>query len=400
MTTRMARLRDDLRPPATRTGTAARGPDPRPRRALEVLRVWGIPIVVDASWLVVFALVTLSLAAGYLPETHPGWRSWTYWLAGALASLTFFASIVAHELAHAWVARRHGMAIRHITLFVFGGVAQIGRATPSPAVELRVALAGPATSLAIAAAFRGVAALVGDIDVLAGPAAWLAYVNLLVAAFNLIPGFPLDGGRVLRALVWRVTGDFARATRAAARTGQLVASTLMALGVLVLVGGNVLSGVWLAVIGWFLRSAASAEQAHVVVTQVLGDVPVAQLMTATRSAVTADMPVAEIVAHALHTAGPRWFLVTDGGHVVSLLTTADIGRVPRERRAAVRAAEIAVPVDRLLAVTPDETLAAALAAMEQAGAERALVAAEGEVVGVLDRARVLEYVRMRAELGA
>lgn len=395
----MAGLRDAAWPPAARSGAIARAPAP-PRRTLEVLRVRGIPIVVDASWLVVFALVTGSLAAGYLPETHPGWSRALYWVTGAVASVAFFASIVAHELAHAWVAQRHGMAIRRITLFIFGGVAHIGGAPPSPSVEVRVALAGPATSLVIGAASGALAALAAGTAVVAGPASWLAYVNVLVAAFNLIPGFPLDGGRVLRALVWQSTGDFAAATRAAARTGQLVAAAVMALGMLVVLGGSVLSGVWLAVIGWFLRAAATAEEAHVAVGQVLGDVPVAQLTIANSSDVTGDTPLAEIVDHAVHTAGPRWFLVRDAGHVAGFLTTADIGRVPRARRATVRAGEVAIPVDQLLAVPPDASLGSALEAMDQAGAERALVATDGDIVGVLDRARVLEYVRMRAELGA
>ena len=200
---------------------------PRAAGRLTIAWIWGIPISVHVSWLLVFALVAGSLAAGYFPERQPGWGAATRWVLGALTSLAFFASVLVHELGHSRVALRHGIPIRGITLFVFGGVAQIGREPGSPGAEFRIAIAGPLTSLALAALFGGVGTVGGSMALVSVPALWLARINLAVALFNLLPGFPLDGGRVLRAAVWAWTGSFDRANRAAAASGELLALVLI-----------------------------------------------------------------------------------------------------------------------------------------------------------------------------
>jgi Zn-dependent protease len=226
------------------------------------VRVWGIPIGIHPSWLVVFALVSWSLAAGYFPEAHPGWSRLTYWLAGSVTSLLLFASVVVHELGHAWVARRAGLPIAGITLFLFGGVARIVREPSSPGVELRIALAGPVTSLTLALGFAAVWVIAQPVEVVAAAALWLVRINTGVALFNLVPGFPLDGGRVLRAVAWWWTGRFRDASRVAAHAGQVVALGLIGLGVLLVWRGQLVNGVWTAFVGWFLQNAAASTFAE------------------------------------------------------------------------------------------------------------------------------------------
>src|SRR3990172_4139858 len=205
-------------------------------------RVWGIPIALHYSWFIVFGLVTWSLAAGYFRAEYPGWAAPTYWLVGGVTSLFFFASVLIHELGHSWVALRNAIPIRGITLFVFGGIAQIGREPPSAGVEFRIAIAGPLTSLGLAGLFAGAWLVTRDVAFLAAPMIWLARINLTLGLFNLIPGFPLDGGRVFRAVVWRLTGSFYRATQTAPYAGQMLAFGFIGMGVLIALRGNVGEG--------------------------------------------------------------------------------------------------------------------------------------------------------------
>ena len=294
---------------------------------MEIARIWGIGISVHVSWLVVFALVTWSLAAGYFPTECPGWARATYWLTGALTALVFFLSILIHELGHSWVALRYGIPIRGITLFVFGGVAQIGREPASPAAEFRIALAGPMTSLGLAALFAMSWFVTREITLVAGAAFWLARVNLMVGLFNLVPGFPLDGGRLLRAVAWHWTGSFNRATRVAYIGGRLVSAALMGIGVFTALGGNVLGGAWLLLIGWFLENAAAATVADSVLRALLRDVTVAQAMTRECSRVAGDRTLGQLVREEVLGAGRRCFLVTDEGRLAGLVTLHQIKQV-------------------------------------------------------------------------
>jgi len=384
-------------PPTTARASAA-GP-PLTKGRVTIVEIWGIPIAVHASWLVVFALVTWSLAAGYFPMEFPGWARASYWLTSALTALVFFASILIHELGHSWVALRNGIPIRGITLFVFGGVAQISREPASPGAEFRIALAGPATSLALAAVFAGVWLLSRPVVLVAGPALWLARINLMVGLFNLLPGFPLDGGRLLRAVAWRFTGSFHRATRAASVAGRLVAVGLMGIGVFTVLGGNVLGGIWLLFIGWFLDNAAAATQAQAGLRELLRDVTVAQAMTRECSRVARDRTLGQLVHEEVLGAGRRCFFVTDEGRLRGLVTLHQIKEVSPERRDAVRVEEIMTPAAQLSVVSPGESMLAALEKMDGANVAQLPVMEDGELLGMIGREQVLHYVRTRAELG-
>ena len=366
---------------------------------IKILEIWGIPIHVHLSWFLVFGLVTWSLAAGYFPHEYPGWAARTYWLVGAVTALAFFASVLIHELGHSWVALRNGIPIRGITLFIFGGLAQIAREPGTPGVEFRVASAGPLTSLVLAGLFAGAWRLVHDIPILAAPANWLARINFMVAAFNVIPGFPLDGGRLFRALVWRMTGSFQRASRAASLAGQALAFGLMGWGVLTVLGGNVIGGMWITFIGWFLQNAAAASYAETSLRELLRDVTVAQAMTPDCRRVERAESLDRVVHEEVLGAGRRCFVVTEAGRMVGLLTLHEIKAVPKERWATVTAGEVMTPAEKLTAVGPKTDLLAALEKMDDANVAQMPVMEAGGLVGMIAREQVLHYVRLRAELG-
>jgi Zn-dependent protease/CBS domain-containing protein len=366
---------------------------------LEVVEVWGIPIRVHLSWVLVFGLVTWSLAAGYFPAEYPGWTVGSYWAIGAVTALAFFVSVLIHELGHSWVARRNGIPIESITLFVFGGVARISREPDTPGVEFRMALAGPATSFALAALFAGAWQLARDVPLLAAPAIWLARINFLVAVFNLVPGFPLDGGRLFRAAVWHFTGSLHRASQVASFAGQLVAFGLIGWGILTVMGGNVIGGMWLAFIGWFLQNAAAHSHADADLRELLRDVTVAQAMTPDCRRIERGASLERIVREEVLGAGRRCFTVTEGGRLTGLLTLHEIKAIPQERWVAVTAGEVMTPAEKVTAVEPKADLLTALKKMDDANVAQLPVLAGGELVGMIGREQILHYVRVRGELG-
>ena len=368
-------------------------------RRLEIFEIWGIPIRIHVSWFLVFGLVAWSLAAGYFPHEYPGWAAGTYWVVGAITALIFFASILIHELGHSWVALRNHIPIRSITLFVFGGIAQIAREPGAPAVEARVAIAGPVTSFALAGLFGGTWLVVRDVPALAAPAIWLARINFMVAAFNLVPGFPLDGGRLFRALVWRFTGSLRRASRAASAVGQAVAFGFIGWGILTALNGNVIGGMWIALIGWFLQNAAAASYAETNLRELLRDVTVAQVMTPDCRRIERDVPLDRIVREEVLGAGRRCFVVTDAGRMVGLLTLHEIKGVAAPQRASVTAGDVMTPAEKVTAVGPKADLLTTLETMDDADVAQMPVVEAGELLGMIAREQVLHYVRVRAELG-
>jgi Zn-dependent protease/CBS domain-containing protein len=365
-----------------------------------IARVGGIPIELDASWLAIFAFLTLSLADGVLPAALPDRPALTYWIVGTVTSLAFFASIVLHELGHSWIARRNGIAIAGIRLFVFGGVARLVREPDSPGVEIRMALAGPFTSLAVAGGSAALAVAAGNVAVVAAPAWWLARVNLGIAAFNLLPGFPLDGGRVMRGVVWRITGDLARATRAAAGTGQGLAFAIIVLGLALLLAGQIAAGVWLALIGWFMHGAAGRQRTETSVNAMLRGVRIADVMSADVPWIDADATLLRAANDEVRRAGHRCMLVGAGGRLEALLSVSDLRRVPAARWEAVRVREIATAGPSIVTATPEDTALAVLGRMEEAHVTQVPVVDGTRVVGLVGRSQLLDYLRTRVELEA
>ncbi|MGQ9555729.1 MAG: site-2 protease family protein, partial [Anaerolineae bacterium] len=265
-------------------------------RSWRLVRIFGIDIFIDSSWVLIFLLVTWTLAAGYFPRTYANWPVQQYWIVGAATSILFFVSVLVHEISHSLVARRQGEQVDRITLFLFGGASQIAEEPKTAASEFLMALAGPIASFVQAGLYAVLRALTQPAsEALGAMFYYLAVINVGLGAFNLIPGFPLDGGRVLRSLLWAVTRNMRLATRVASWAGQTVAFLMVILGVLRLFIGDWLNGLWIMSIGWFLRNAAISSYRQIIVRDAMSDVLASQLMHADFVPISPDMTIAELV---------------------------------------------------------------------------------------------------------
>jgi Zn-dependent protease/CBS domain-containing protein len=366
--------------------------------ALQIARILGIPIYVHYTWLIVFGLVSWSLAAGYFPALYPDLPAATYWIKGVAAALLLFASVLIHELGHSIVALRHGIGIASITLFIFGGVARLENQPPTARIELEIALAGPLASLLLAGLFAlATAGGWGTSESLA-VTSYLGRINLLLALFNLVPALPLDGGRVLRALLWRQT-DRVRATRIASGVGTFFAYLLMAVGFLVLVRARELTGLWYVFLGWFLKEGAESGYQQAKIDQALSGVRVRDLAVRDCRALPAGASLDEAVREAFLRFGYGGFPVEEGGRVIGLLSLADVKSMPREEweRTPVRAAM--QPLSEKLSVREDDEVLPALAKMAASGLGRLLVLdANGSCTGLLTHRDVLRRLRTFEQL--
>lgn len=365
-------------------------------------RIWNIPIGINYSWLLIFALATWSMAMGFFPSVLPGMDAGAYWLLGVITSLLFFGSVLAHELGHAALALRNGVPVRAITLFFFGGVAQITREPRTAGAEFRIAIAGPLVSVALAGLF-GLVALVGQgIPVIAAPALWLARINLVLAAFNMLPGFPLDGGRVLRAIIWRATQSEMRATHLASLAGQVVAFGFIGVGLVNALTGTLFNGLWLVFLGLFLNSAAAGSRQQAQMQRALRGLTVGQVMSRNVLRVPSWVTVGDLLTPSTLSQGQRAFLVEDFGQVRGMLSLADVGRTPRSEWRMMKVEQLMTPRDKLVVVQPETDIQGAMQLMEERNLPQLLVmdAAHDEVLGVLSSEQILNYLRLQAELTA
>jgi len=362
-------------------------------------RIWGIPVGLHISWFLIFALVTYSLAVSYFPAEYPVLSPVQHWLLGALTSLLFFGSVLVHELGHSFFALRNGIPVRAITLFIFGGVAQIGKEPKSAGAEFIIAIAGPLSSLGLAIVFGGLWLLDRAFPIFAAPSLWLMRINLMLAIFNLIPGFPLDGGRVLRAVVWKATGDFHRATQVASLAGQLVAFGFIGWGILTILSGNFINGVWLTFIGWFLQnaSAASSEQSNI--QQALRGVKVSQVMATDCLQIPPGLSLNQLVEEKILAGGQRCFSVVESGQLQGMITLHQVAKVPKIDWNRITTEQAMTPLDQLVRVDPQTELLTALQMMDNANVAQVPVTEGDKIVGLLSREHILHYVRIKAELG-
>ena len=370
------------------------------RHNIPLGRILGIQIGLDYSWFVIFTLLTWVLATGYFPAEFKGWPPLLYWVTGALTAVVFFASVLLHELGHSLVALRYKVPVRSITLFLFGGVAEIGAEPPSAIAEFLIAGAGPLTSLILAAVFYSVEPLAGGIEPLLGLAKYLAFINLALAVFNLIPGYPLDGGRVFRAVVWAITGNMRRATLIAANAGRLFAFLFIFAGVWQMFGGDFTGGLWIAFLGWFLDSAASAQVQLVMLQDLLRGRTVSQAMSTRCAAVPADLTLRELVDEHILASGQHCFIVERGNNAVGLMTLQRIKEVPRSEWAATQAGQVMLPLEQVRGVDPNTGLWTALQKLDQEGVNQLPVTQDHRVIGMLSREDVLSFLRTLQELGA
>ncbi|AEB46659.1 site-2 protease family protein [Micromonospora maris] len=366
-------------------------------------RIAGVPVGVNWSVLVIFALIWWGLSANLFPVSYPGRSVVAYVFAGLAAAVVFFLGLLAHEVSHAVVAKRNGLGVQGITLWLFGGVAELRGEARTPGAELRIAGVGPLVSLIIGAFFGVIAMVLGVAGVhglLLGVMAWLAGINLLLALFNVLPAAPLDGGRLLRAAVWKATGDRTRASVVAARAGWVLGVVLIGLGLWRFLSGAGFGGLWLALIGWFLIGAASMEERQARMGSALRGIRVGEVMTPQPQTASGELTVADFVDNYLfayrHTALP----LTEDGRPVGLVTLDRVRGVPSEQRSSTTLEAVACRADDLVLASPDEQLTDLLPRLSECADGRALVVANGNLVGIVspsDISRAVQRGHLRTQ---
>lgn len=369
------------------------------KHAWRVGKIAGIEIRIDSSWFVILVLFTWSLSSSYFPGRFPDWPPLKLWLIGFVTSLLIFVSVLVHELSHSLVAIAQGEKVKSITLFILGGVAQISEEPKQPLQEFFMALVGPLTSLAI-----GFAALVfaffmkGVNETLGAVASYVGLINIILAVFNLLPGFPMDGGRVLRSLIWKASGDLRKATKIASQIGQGFAFLLIFAGILQILRGD-LSGFWLIFVGWFLHSASVRGYQQVMVESLLKGVSAKELMTKNFHTIPSTLVVQELVDVYILRRRERVFLVQDEGVLKGIVCLEDVKKIPHEDRTKTTVAEIMTPRNKLEAVTPDSDGSDILNSLASKEIHQVPVMDGDEVKGIICRTDVLRFIQLRKDLG-
>jgi Zn-dependent protease/CBS domain-containing protein len=372
----------------------------------------GVRVHADWSVLVVFVLILVNLGAGLFPAWHPEWSPMLAWGTALGSALLFFASILAHELSHAIVARKNGIPVARITLFLFGGLAHMEGEPPSPRSEFLMAAVGPLTSFAIGAlallagfALAGSSfwslfpedprAALSSVGPLATLLLWLGPINLWLALFNVVPGFPLDGGRMFRSVMWWITGDLRKATRWASAAGRAFAWILIGWGVMSLFRGSALEGLWLMLIGWFLNNAARASYQQVVLKSALQEIPLSSVMRTRFSTLHPGMDLETLVREELMASDQRAFPVVDPeGRLVGLVSIADVRKVPAARWSSTRAADVMTPLGELTTLPPDAPADRALEALARRGVDQVPVVVEERPVGLVRSQDLLKWLSL------
>lgn len=366
-------------------------------------RIFGIEIGLHYSWLIIATLITLSLAM-HFRSTHPQWGEGVTWTSALVTGLLFFAAIVLHELSHSVVAKARGLPVRSITLFALGGVAQMEKDASDPKTEFWVGIAGPVASvfigsicLALAWAFGWTAPATPGHPIVA-VLVWLGYINIMLALFNMIPGFPLDGGRVLRAIVWWRTGDRNRSTRAAARVGQAVAFGFIVIGLIRFFGGAGFGGLWLSFIGWFLLDAARASYSEVEIRETMRSVRVSDVMERNCDVIDGRTNLQTFTYDHLLQTGRRCYIVVENGQVRGLITPHEVKAVPPPRWPYTTVDDVMRPLDQLHSVSPSTPALEAFEILVREDVHQLPVISDGRLEGIVARNHLLRLLHTRAEL--
>jgi len=370
-------------------------------KGFKLFRILGIQVSLNYTWFIVFGLIAWSLAFGYFPYHFPSLGRPAHWIMGFLGALCLFLSVLFHELTHSYIAKREGIEVREITLFIFGGVSQLAKEPEDPRKELKVAMGGPLSSLFLALIFWILSRMTSqapDLLLVTGLLGYLAFINLSLAVFNLIPGFPLDGGRVLRAVYWKKTGSLKAATKIASDAGKWVGVGIILLGLFLILMGNLIGGFWFVIIGMFLRSAAEGGYQQTIMKGALEGVKVRELMSrgviSVPSSVRLDRLVEDYYLIHKHIAYP----VTEGERVVGLITLKRVKEVPRDQWPEKTAGEVMMPLREEILLAPENEAVDALQKMIKSGEGRLPVVQEGRVVGMLTRRDILNLLEIRTDL--
>jgi Zn-dependent protease len=366
--------------------------------SLKLFRIAGIDIGIHYTWFFIFFLITWSLAQGWFPQLYPGWDTATYWITGVVAALLLFVSVLVHELAHSLVAQARGMSVNSITLFIFGGVSNLEDEPEKPKIEFVMAIVGPLTSLILAGLFWGLAQVIANQkEPLGAMLNYLAMINLLLALFNIIPAFPLDGGRVLRSVLWGTTGSLTRATNIAAMVGRVFGWFLIALGIFQLFTGNLIGGIWIAFIGWFLSNAAESGRQQVTLREQLADTKVKDIMDSELKTVDPQTSVQELVQNIMRKQYGRAVPVCSNGNVLGIVTVTDIKGLPHDKWAETPVSEI-MTRQPLYSVSPEDDISSALQLITKRDINQVLILQKDKCVGLLNRADIVRHIQLSQEL--
>lgn len=367
------------------------------RQGIRLFEVGGIEISLDYTWFFLFFLIFWSLSAGYFPRLFPGLGPTQYFWTGFLATILFFLSLLAHELAHSFMALREGLPISGITLFMFGGVSKMSEEARDPKTELKVAVVGPLTSFALAFIFWTLTRLLSVTPISLGAVmfGYLAWVNMALGIFNLLPGYPLDGGRILRALWWWKTGSLAGATKVASDMGKVLAWALMIFGGLQIFAGALLGGIWLIFIGMFLRSMADLGYQEMILKQSLSHIPAREVMIEDVRSVPPDASVEELVHDYFLKHCCRAFPVVKNGKVLGLLTLEDMKEISSCERPVKKASALMTPLTDALIISPETPLTEALKKMSEEEVPRLLVMEDGRMLGMLSKSSLMRFLEIK-----
>ena len=373
------------------------------RSTIKLGKISGIEIGLHYSWFIIAALIAFSLGQ-HFQHVNPHWSMWQVWITALVTTVLFFVTLLLHELAHSLVAQKRGLRISAITLFALGGVSQMQDDATDAKTEFWVAIAGPITSLIIGFGCWAIAAGLGwhystePHTAVTEVLVWLGYINIGLGLFNMIPGFPLDGGRVLRSIIWGITKNADRATRIAARVGQVVAVLFILDGIWQFFHGGGFGGLWIAFIGWYLMDAAKASYAEVEAASALRDLRVSDIMSRECVVVNRGMSLQEFVNIYLLTTGQRCFAVEDHGQLIGLITLRDVSRIPRDRWEQATVGEAMRPGKELHTVSPDTPVLDALKLMVRNDINQLPVVAQGVLQGIVSRAQIMQLLQIRGEL--
>ena len=373
-------------------------------------RIAGIEIGIHYSWFIILGLITWTLSNGLLPSLNRSWSETTLWALGLLLAILLFASVLVHELAHSIVAKARGFEVKGITLFLLGGVSSLQSDARRARDEFIISAVGPAASLVLAGLFWLIILIIGrdavviwfpqarSLDAIEAALNYLWFLNLLLAIFNLLPAFPLDGGRVLRSILWAVTGSYLKATRVAARGGQLAGLALVAFGVWQIFGGNHLGGIWYAIIGWFLQSTAGSSLREAEADDAMRGIYVREAMQQNVDTLGPEVTVFQAVYDFFLQRGMRAMPVSEGNRLIGIISLSDVKGIPQERWGYETVRDHMTPAP-LKSLTPDDELSDALTLMAEHSLNQAPVLERDRLVGMLTRADIIRYLHSRTELG-
>jgi Zn-dependent protease/predicted transcriptional regulator len=369
--------------------------------SLTLFKIKDIEIQLHISWIIIFTLISFSMASGFLPANYPDLQPYLYWIFGAGIALLMLMSVMLHELSHSLVSKSLGIDVKTITLFIFGGIAQMDEEPDNPIKELKIAIAGPAMSILLFAVFSVVAYLagmMGSSNIVQGTLGYVGSINLILALFNLVPAFPMDGGRVLRAIIWHVKGDLTFATRIASSMGDMFGYFLIFLGLYWAFSGDVVNGIWFVFIGWFIKNLSESSYQNMLMNDMFTKIHIREFMTEDVVSIERSTSVEKVIREYFYKYKYNSFPVVQGEEVKGIINIERLKDVDRDRRAQTPVGEIAIPIEEKYKVDPKCSVKTAMDKIFSNDLGRVLVIEDGKLLGIISRTDILNYIRVYGKL--